>query len=214
MNKYSNLLISIAAALLFTISGCSSFPDDPEDKLIFTDDFNRSSSATVGNGWLEDPNGSGCGPKDITGAISKNMLYFDFVDAQSHAHVEYSIEGAIARLEYDYTPQFANDTLTSMYAQILFRDKEGKTLGTIQYFRVNEGYEPVATTPTFYQDYGTVPFDGTTQYVSIDARKILNTLLTGVDPGKIATTAIQLTFSAGWCNTTARGYFDNVKVYE
>ncbi|MEO5333087.1 MAG: hypothetical protein H7839_13790 [Magnetococcus sp. YQC-5] len=150
-----------------------------------------------------------------TARIRDGMLFFQYAQLQNSQMVQQEFPKKVVRFSYDFTPLYAMGGLDDrawIGVRIYYLDEDGLILGEIRNFYYHAVFDERENTPVIQTLLQQGVFDGSPRHVSVDAQKILQQQLRGLDQNRIAKTRISLEVASGICESSVEGYVDNVDI--
>ncbi|MBF0181103.1 MAG: hypothetical protein HQM03_13860 [Magnetococcales bacterium] len=147
--------------------------------------------------------------------IQDGQLLFQYEQPQDVQMVQQDFAKKVLRLSYDFTPLYAMGGLDDrawIGVRIYYLDAEGLILGEIRHFYYQALFMDREETPLIHTESQQGGFDSSPRHVTVDAGRILEQRLTGVDRKRIAKTRISFEISSGLCESSLEGAVDNVEI--
>ncbi|MEO5346758.1 MAG: hypothetical protein H7834_10330 [Magnetococcus sp. YQC-9] len=191
--------------------------DEEEGKALY-DDISREIEKKAGKKSAKPAARKAAPPSDegFQGArarIRDGMLFFQYAENQDAQMVQREFPRVLTRLTYDFTPLYAMGGLEDrawIGVRIFYLDANDLILGEIRHFYHQSEFPEKENTTTVHTIAQKGGFDGTARQANIDAERILEQRLRGVDRKKIAKTRLSFEAATGFCASSVEANIDSV----
>lgn len=145
--------------------------------------------------------------------IRDGMLFFKYTENQDAQMVQREFPRVLTRLTYDFTPLYAmggTEDRAWIGVRLFYLDANDLILGEIRHFYHQSEFPEKENLPTVHTIAQKGSFDGTPRQADIDAERILEQRLRGVDRKKIVKTRVSFEAATGLCASSVEAQVDNV----
>ncbi|MBF0163144.1 MAG: hypothetical protein HQM01_01355 [Magnetococcales bacterium] len=145
--------------------------------------------------------------------IRDGMLFFKYAENQDAQMAQREFPRVLTRLSYDFTPLYAmggTEDRAWIGVRLFYLDANDLILGEIRHFYHQSEFPEKESTTTVHTIAQKGGFDGTPRRADIDAERILEQRLRGVDRKKIVKTRLSFEAATGMCASSVEAQVDNV----